>query len=148
MNNQVKVKNLTQEAPASPRVRVGGYALLARMADKGRASLNGTNGEYHFDCPLDNYLFDFKQVKGEDVKPLLAAGASDSEIAAWLDSHGAPKTAGEIKAWSDGVEAANPYENPEKREWFEGECAKVGLDPKTNTLFNYLEKDDQLSFTA
>ena len=141
-------KNLTQVAPASPRVRTGGYALLARMADKGRAAIAGTNGEYHFDCPLDNYLFDFKGVKGEAVKPLLESGATDEEIAAWLDKNGTPKTAEEIKAWSDYVEAANPYHIPEKREWFVGECANVGLDPQTSTLFDYLEADDKQTFAG
>ena len=144
----LRFKDLTQGPPSSPRVRVGGYALLSRMADKGRAMLNGVNGEYHFDCPLDNYLFGFKEVKGEDVKPLLAAGASDEEIAVWLDAHGVPKTAEEIKAWSDSIEAASPFNNPEKKEWFVGECSKVGLDPATSTLFNYLEKDDSLSFKS
>ncbi len=62
------IKDLTKQAPASPRTRVGGYAILARMADKGRATLAGKNGEYHFDCPLDNYLFGFKGVKGDEVK--------------------------------------------------------------------------------
>jgi hypothetical protein len=38
-------KDLTKEPPRSPRVHVGGYALLARMADKGRATLNGKAGE-------------------------------------------------------------------------------------------------------
>jgi len=146
MTNQVK--DLTKQAPASPRTRMGGYVILARMADKGRAALNGTNGEYHFDCPLDNFLFGFKEVKGEEVKPLLASGASDDDIAAWLDSHGAKKTAEEIKAWSDGLEAAKPYENPERRDWFVGECTKLGIDPATSTLFDYLEKDDSLSFKA
>jgi len=141
-------KNLTKQAPSSPRIRVGGYALLARMADKGRASLAGTVGEYHFDCPLDNYLFGFKEVKGEDVKALLASGASDSDIATWLDSHGAKRTAEEIKAFSDSVEAAKPYENPEKKEWFAGECAKVGLNPAKVTLFDFLEEDDRQSFKA
>jgi len=145
---QIQAKNLTQEAPSSPRVRVGGYALLARMADKGRASLNGNTGEYHFDCPLDNYLFGFKGVKGADVKDLLAAGASNEDVAKWLDTHGTPKTAAEITAWSDSVEAANPYEMPDKKEWFAGECAKVGLDPKTTTLFTFLETDDRLTFKA
>ena len=145
---QTQAKNLTQEAPSSPRVRVGGYALLARMADKGRASLNGNTGEYHFDCPLDNYLFGFKGVKGADVKDLLAAGASNEDVAKWLDTHGTPKTAAEITAWSDSVEAANPYEMPDKKEWFAGECAKVGLDPKTTTLFTFLETDDRLTFKA
>jgi hypothetical protein len=72
-----KAKDLTQEPALSPRIRIGAYALLARMADKGRATLNGTAGEYHFDCPVDNMLFGFKGVKGAEVKPLLASGASD-----------------------------------------------------------------------
>src|SRR6187401_3125623 len=41
-----KAKDLTREAPRSPRVRTNGYALLARMADKGRATINNTAGEY------------------------------------------------------------------------------------------------------
>ena len=48
-------KDLSKVAPTSPRVRTGGYAILARMADKGRADIAGTVGEYHFNCPLDNY---------------------------------------------------------------------------------------------
>jgi hypothetical protein len=146
MNNQTK--DLTKQAPTSPRVRVGGYALLARMADKGRADLNGTVGEYHFDCPLDNFLFDFKGVKGAEIKPLLAAGATNSDIAAWLDTHGTKKTATEVTAWSDYLEAVKPYENPEKKEWFVGECAPLSIDPKTSTMFDYLETDDRLSFKA
>jgi hypothetical protein len=139
-------KDLSREAPRSPRVRIGGYVLMARMVDKGRATINGTNGEYHFDCPLDNMLFSFKSVKGEEVRPLLASGASDGEILAWFNSHGSPKTDAEIKAWSLATEAARPYEDPEKREWFVGECEKVGLDPVRSTLFDYLDADDQQSF--
>ncbi len=47
-------KDLTKEAPRSPRIRIGDYALMARMIDKGRATLNGTVGEYHFACPLEH----------------------------------------------------------------------------------------------
>lgn len=137
-------KDLTKEAPRSPRTRLGGYALIARAIDKGRATLNGTSGEYHFDCPLDNYLFGFKEVKGEDVKQLLAKGATDEEVVAWLDTHGASKTAAEITAFSDSVEAARPYDSEDKKEWFIGECAKVGIDPAKSTLFDYLETDDAL----
>lgn len=137
-------KDLTKEAPRSPRVRLGGYALIARAIDKGRATLNGTVGEYHFDCPLDNYLFGFKEVKGEDVKKLLANGATDEEIVAWLDTHGAAKTAAEITAFSDAVEAGRPYDNEEKREWFISECARIGIDPATSTLVDFLDADDAL----
>ena len=116
------------------------------MADKGRATLNGTAGGYHFDCPVDNMLFGFKGVTGAEVRPLLASGASDEQIAAWLDKQGTPKTAAEVKAWSDSVEKDRPYDDPEGREWFAGECARLGLKPETTTLFDYLEVDDRDSF--
>ena len=50
-------KALTKEPPRSPRYRLGDYALMARMIDKGRADLQGSVGEYHFACPLDQMLF-------------------------------------------------------------------------------------------
>ena len=139
-------KDLTKQAPASPRIRIGGYAILARMADKGRAALAGKNGEYHFDCPLDNLLFDFKGVKGEQVKELLVAGNSNSEIAAWFDTHGTPKTTAEVREWSDGIEAFSPYNNPEKKDWFVEQTASLGLDPAKTSLFDWLEADDAASF--
>ena len=142
----LKARNLSKEAPRSPRTRIGGYAILARMADKGRATLNGTVGEYHFDCPTDNMLFRFKGVSGTEVKELLASGASDEEIAAWFDGHGTPKTRAEITAWSEFVERTRPFEDPDIREWFVGECTRLGLKPETTTLFDYLDTDDRATF--
>jgi hypothetical protein len=139
-------KDLTKEPPRSPRVRIGGYAILGRMADKGRADLNGTGGDYHFNCPVDNLLFGFKEVKGEEVRPVLESGASDEEIAAWLDSHGARKTPEQVKVWSDAIEATLPYQSPERRDWFAGECSRLGLNPEKTTLFDFLEADDRDTF--
>ncbi len=146
MTTSNTAKDLTKEAPSSPRQRVGGYVIISRMTDKGRALLNGTLGEFHYDCPLDNLLFGFKGVKGDDVKAQLAAGASDEEIATWLDANGTPKTPAEVAAWSDGSEGFKPVDNPDMKEWFEGECAKVGLDAATSTLFDFLEADDRVSY--
>lgn len=141
-----KAKDLTKEPPRSPRIRVAGYAILARMVDKCRATLNGTNGEYHFNCPVDNMLFGFKGVEGEEVKQLIASGASDDDVAVWLNSHGTPKTLQEIKDWADATEALRYYEKPDKREWFVGECTRLGIDPVRSTLFDYLEADDLATF--
>jgi hypothetical protein len=146
MNNQVQGKDLTKEAPRSPRERVGGYAILARTYDKCRALLGGNIGEYHFDCPLDNMLFGFKGVKGDDFKAEVEKGASVEEMARWLDSHGAKKTPEEVKAWSDEVEASNPYNNPEKRDWFVEQLQQYRLNPLTTTLFDWLETDDKASY--
>ncbi len=139
-------KDLTKEAARSPRVRIGGYAILARTADKCRALLAGDIGEYHYDCPLDNMLFEFKGVTGADFKTQVENGASDEDLAAWLDKNGTPKTAEEIEDWSASVEATSPYGNPERREWFSEQCQSVGIDPSKNTLFDWLEVDDRVSF--
>ena len=139
-------KDLTKEAPRSPRNRLGDYALMARMIDKGRATLNGTVGEYHFACPLDQMLFTYKDVQADDVKAVLASGASDDEVLAWFNKHGTPKSAVETKAWSESVEGYSPYDDPEKKEWFTGECKALGLDPAKSTLADFLETDDRVSF--
>jgi len=139
-------KDLTKEPPRSPRVRLGGYAILARTTDKCRAFLAGTIGEYHYDCPLDNMLFGFKGVTGDDFKAQVAAGASDADVTAWIESHGVPKTAAEVKEWSDGMEGAYPYNNPERRDWFAEQTGKLGLDPAKTSLFDWLEADDKASY--
>ncbi len=139
-------KDLTKEPPRSPRIRLGGYVILSRTTDKCRALLAGKIGEYHYDCPLDNILFGFKGVTGDDFKAQVESGASDEDLVAWLGSHGTPKTAAEIKEWSDGVEATLPYNNPARRDWFAEQVAPLGLDPARTTLFDWLEADDKASY--
>ena len=139
-------KDLTKEPPRSPRTRLGGYVILARTTDKCRAFLAGNMGEYHYDCPLDNMLFGFKGVTGDDFKTQVESGASDQDLAAWIDSHGEPKTPEEIKVWAGGLEAMNPYNNPERREWFSAQTTALGLDPAKTTLFDWLDADDKASY--
>jgi len=139
-------KDLTQEAPRSPRIRIGGYAILGRSLDKGRATLIGKQGEYHFDCPLDNYLFSFKGVTGQEIRALLEAGKNDEEITSWLNTHGIPKSEEEVTAWSVAIEIVSPYYDADKKEWFTKECTRLGLDPEKSSLFEMLEADDQQSF--
>jgi hypothetical protein len=138
-------KDLTKESPRSPRIRVGGYAILGRTLDKCRALVAGNIGDYHFDCPLDNMLFGFKGVKGADFKAQIENGASDQEMVDWLNRNGQKKPAEEINRWSEEVTASNPYDNPEKRDWFVENVKPLGLDPRTTTLFDWLEADDRAS---
>ena len=54
--------DLTQHAPRSPRLRLGGYALLPRIVDKGRASLAGKLGAYHYrGVGMDRHFFKPRQ---------------------------------------------------------------------------------------
>jgi hypothetical protein len=44
-----KAKDLTKQAPTSPRHRTGSYAILSRLTDKARADIAGKIGDYHTD---------------------------------------------------------------------------------------------------
>lgn len=145
MKKKVTGKNLKKEAPRSPRIRVGGYAILGRTIDKSRALVGGNIGDYHFNCPLDNMLFGFKGVKGDDFKAQIEQGASDQEMVEWLNRNGEEKTPGEINSWADEVEASSLYHHPEKRDFFSEEVKKLGLDPARTTTFEWLEVDDKVS---
>src|SRR5881227_2044705 len=147
MNKKVTGKNLAREAPRSPRIRVGGYAILGRTIDKCRALVAGDIGEYHFDCPLDNMLFGFKGVKGDDFKAQIEQGASDQEMVEWRNQNGEKKTPEEIERWPTEVEASSIYNHPEKekRDYFSEETKKLGLDPSKTTTFEWLEIDDRVS---
>jgi len=146
--NKVQSMDLTKESPRSPRVRVGGYAILGRTLDKCRAFLAGTIGEYHSDCPLDNMLFGFKGIQGSDFKAEVEKGRSDDQMVEWVNTHGKKKSPEEIKAWSSEVEKTNPTNDPEKREWFEEQLKPYNLDPATTTLFQSLEVDYKASHLA
>lgn len=93
--------DLTKTAPSSPRKLLAGYVLAARALDKCRAALNGTIGEYDFDCPLDNIFFGFAGIKGEDFKAFVATGASDEEVAAWIKAHALQKEREEVVLWNN-----------------------------------------------
>ena len=91
--------DLTKFPPRSPRVRLGGYVILPRMLDKGRATLAGKNGEYHYACPLDQRFLEFAGIDPEALKKELSK--SDGEVLAWIEKHAKHKrTAPEIAAWS------------------------------------------------
>ena len=145
MKKQVTGKDLSMEAPRSPHIRVGGYAILGRTIDKCRALVAGNIGEYHFDCPLDNMLFGFKGVKGNDFKAQVEQGAGDEEIVEWLNQSGERKTPTEIKRWSDRMEASSLYDDLEKHDYFVKQTRKLGLDPEKTTTFEWLDVDDRVS---
>src|SRR5579863_3480500 len=93
--------DLTQRPPRSPRIRLGGYVILPRMLDKGRATVAGKNGEYHYNCPLDERFVNFVGIDPEALKKELAAGKGDTEILAWIEANAKHKhSESEIAAWS------------------------------------------------
>src|SRR3954465_12589103 len=95
------ITDLTQRPPRSARTRLGGYVLLPRMLDKGRAEIAGKNGEYHFNCPLDQRILEFLGIDADALRSELAKGKGDGEIFDWIQANQRNKhTPAEIEAWS------------------------------------------------
>ena len=140
--------NLTQRPPRSPRVRLAGYVILARVLDKGRAELAGTAGEYKYNNPMDRHWFRFTGITPEALKAELAAGKGDGEILEWIKQNAQPKRYGwEIQQWSAYHNERGPDGDVETLEFFAervGGCSKTRSDVKT--WFDYLDLDDHVTF--
>jgi hypothetical protein len=143
----ISAPDLTKQPPRSPRVHLGGYALLPRMLDKGRATLNGKNGEYHYNCPLDQRFVQFVGIDAEALQKELAAGKGDGEILEWIEANSKHKrTDVEIAAWSCLQEHRVPTDT-ESRTYFNDLHSKVG--PKREDIATWadlLDLDDYVSF--
>jgi len=146
MSTPIITLDLTKQAPHSPRDRIGGFVIAERAVDKCRASLANETGEYHYDCPLDNVLFTFKGITGEQFKSAVQASKTYEDVGAWLQANGTPKTEAEIKKWSDEIEAGSPMKMADRRDTFIHNCSKLGLVAETSTTFDWLEADDRASF--
>jgi hypothetical protein len=139
--------DLTKRPPRSPRVRLGGYVILPRMLDKGRAAVAGTVGEFKYACPLDQRFLDLVGVDPEALKKQLAAGKTDGEVLEWIEANGKRKpSTGEILAWSMAQEQRGPAD-VDSREYF-NELHKT-IAPKREditTWFDLLDLDDYVSY--
>jgi hypothetical protein len=139
--------DLTQRPPRSPRVRLGGYVILPRMLDKGRATLIGKNGEYHYNCPLDQRFLTFAGIDAGALKKQLAAGKGDGEILAWIQKSAKHKrTDAEIFAWSEHQSLRAPADT-ESRDYFQEEHRRIA--PKREDIANWfdlLDVDDYATF--
>ena len=137
--------DLTQHPPRSPRVRLGGYVILARMLDKGRATLAGKNGEYHYACPLDQQFLEFAGIDPDKLKKELGKG--DGAILEWIQKNAKHKhNDAEIAAWSAFAEQRVP-KDVETRAYFNEQVSKIA--PKREdiaTFFDWLDLDDYVSF--
>jgi len=142
-----KGPDLTKQPPRSPRVRLGGYALLPRCLDKGRATVAGKNGEYHYACPLDQQFLEFAGIDPEALKKEIAAGKGDGEILEWIKANAKHKrTPSEIYSWSIWQEQRAP-DNPDSREYLNG-LHKAAAPNRSDlaSWFDVLDVDDYVSF--
>ena len=140
--------DLTQRPPRSMRVRLGGYAILPRMLDKCRATITEKNGEYHYNCPLDQRLIDFTGVDPEAVKAEVATGREDGEMIQWVTENAKHKRSPwEIAQWSDYQNHRGPDSDAETLTYFVEEVGKLTKTREDiRTWADLLDLDDYVSF--
>jgi hypothetical protein len=149
VNAKVKqlAPDLTQGFPRSPRTMLGGYVLAARAVDKGRAELAGTAGEYHFDCPLDNFFFGFAGLKGADLRDFLATGADDEAVTKWIGEYATKRPQVEIIKWNNDWRYKRLSEMPDKiQEYMEEYVPKnvpAALIPRLVYFFDIYDAEEK-----
>src|SRR5580692_6711321 len=148
MKTQPSHIDLTERPPRSFRVRLGNYVILARMLDKGRATLAGKNGEYKYNSTTDQRLVQFLGFDPDALLEELATGKGDGEILEWVQAHcKTPRSPWEIEAWSAFMEKRGPDSDAETLAFFAeylGRLSKTREDVKT--WFEFGELDDYVSF--
>ncbi len=150
MNSSANISapDLTQRRPRSPRCRLGGYVILPRLLDKGRATIAGKLGEYEYDASFDQHVINFIGFEPAALLEQLAKGQGDGEILAWLDVQALHRrTPWEIEQWSDYMLRRGPDSDEETLMFF---FRRVGSFSKTRedikTWMDLLDLDDHGTF--
>jgi hypothetical protein len=122
--------DLTKDYPHSPHAMLGGYILAKRCVDKCRAELAGTIGDYHFDCPLDNFFLGFAGLKGADLKEFVATGADDEAVGKWIAEQATKRERVEIIKWNNSWRYKKIDELPDGLQEFMEDYIPANVPPE------------------
>ena len=144
----ISAPDLTQRPPRSPRARLGGYVVLPRMLDKGRATIAGTNGEYHYNCPLDQRFVKFVGIDPDKLLAELKNGKGDGEILEWIQANAKQRRfAWEIEQWSNYMDTRGPDSDAETLGFWVQYVSKFSKTREDiRTWADLLDLDDFVSF--
>ena len=131
--------DLTQDYPRSPRALFAGYVIVARVLDKCRALLNGTEGEYLYNYGIDRVFFEFAGLDAENFKDFVATGATDEEVADWIHARAKAHSPAEIAAWNFALKCRRICELPPDRQAWVQEYLLANVKPEVQerVIFNF-----------
>jgi hypothetical protein len=131
--------DLRTQFPRSMRTRLAGYVHLARMIDKCRAVLAGTEGEYIYPCPMDERLMEFAGITSEEFTAAVKENASDAGVEAWFRKTATPHESAELDAWNRQLLARGPS-SPESAERFKK--YRDAVDPSRTDITAWADLQD------
>ena len=146
--SNISAPDLTKRPPRSARTRLGGYAVLPRMLDKGRADIAGINGEFNYNCPLDQRFINFVGIDPDALRAQLAAGKGDGEILEWVNANAKHKREPwEIEQWSEWMQRRGPDSDAETLPYFAEMVGKLTTTREDiKTWADLLDLDDYVTF--
>ncbi len=100
--------DLRTHFPRSMNVKLAGHVHLARMIDKCRAVLAGTEGEYIYPCPMDERLMEFAGITSAQFTAAVQANPTDAGVAAWFEQTAARHSQDELETWNQNLLARGP----------------------------------------
>jgi hypothetical protein len=100
--------DLRKGFPRSMREKLAGYTHLARMIDKCRAVLSGTQGEYIYPCPMDERLMEFAGITSDQFTAAVKSNPTDREVVAWFKQVAKPHDAAELEDWNQKLLQRGP----------------------------------------
>ena len=148
MSHPIAAPDITLRPPRSPRVRLGGFALLPRLLDKCRAALIGKNGEYNYACPLDQHFFRYTGIDPAALQAVVATGKGDGEVLEWIQIHAPIRNQPwKIAQWSEHHDRRGPDSDAETLAYFTGAVGKLTLTREdVRTWAELLDLDDHVTF--
>ncbi len=111
--------DLTKSYPRSVRDTIDGVVMLARTADKAKAFAEGTAGEYHYNCPMDQTVFEFLAIDHEAFLAKVKIAEQVSEIADFIKLHTELKRPEEIERFNADFLAMKPAAGSDGAAYFE-----------------------------
>src|SRR5579884_3565137 len=93
--------DLTREYPAAVREKLHGIVQLRRAIDKGKALVHGNIGDYNYNCPMDQAIFDFLGIDPQALLDVIKNASSDYQIYAYVKPFVAKKPKAEIERWNE-----------------------------------------------
>lgn len=121
------------------RSKLEGYVHLARMIDKCRAVLAGTEGEYIYPCPMDDRLMEFAGITADQFTAAVKANLTDEIVAQWFRKIAQPHKASELELWNELMLTRGPS-TPEKQQYFKQ--LRDAVDPSRIDLTSWSDLQD------
>ncbi|MCC6141902.1 MAG: DUF5069 domain-containing protein [Nitrospira sp.] len=131
--------DLRTSFPRSMRAKLNGYVHLARMIDKCRAVLAGTEGEYIYPCPMDERLLDFAGIASAQFTSAVKANPTDASVATWFQQTASPHSPAELDTWNEQLLARGPS-SPESLARFKQ--YRDAIDPSRTDLTAWSDLQD------